>query len=204
MSSHTIAGIDAPFESNNHVPWSIDAAGTIQVHAEPLTDIFVDPNATNPNGVTLNAATLLTSAPAGDWQLTAKVTVDFQAKFDAGVLLVWYNEDYWAKLCFEYNPKGEATVVSVVNRLISDDANGPVINGNTVWLRVSKTDNVTCFHTSTDGNTWDLLRVFDLAYNDQLPHIGLEAQSPTGQGVDITFENVTLTQTRLLNQRDGS
>jgi len=49
-----------------------------------------------------------------------------------------------------------------------------------------------------------LLRVFDLNYNDELPQIGLEAQSPTGQGCDITFEHVSLTNTRLADQRDGS
>ncbi len=148
MSSHSIAGIDAPFTINNDVQWDINnETGRIHVTAQPLTDIFVDPNVTNLDGVTLNASTLLTQAPAGDWQLTAKVTVDFKAKFDAGVLLVWFNQDYWAKLCFEYNPLDQATVVSVVNRIISDDANGAVIDSNTVWLRVSRVDNVTCFHT---------------------------------------------------------
>ena len=99
----------------------------------------------------MNASTLLMPSPNGDWQLSARVTVDFRATFDAGVLLLWLDEKHWAKLCFEYNPLGQATAVSVVNRGVSDDANGPVIPGNTLWMRISRVDNVTCFHTSLDG-----------------------------------------------------
>ena len=41
-----------------------------------------------------------------DFRLSARVTVDFRATFDAGVLLLWLDEAHWAKLCFEYTPDG--------------------------------------------------------------------------------------------------
>lgn len=205
MSTHHIPGIDAEFTATGTVDWAISADRPhIAVTAAPMTDIFVDPNASNPNPAVLNADTLLMSAPEGDYQLSAKITVGFKSKFDAGVLLVWFNERYWAKFCFEYNPAGQATVVSVVNREVSDDSNGVVVDGNTVWMRISRVDNVTCMHSSLDGQKWDLVRVFDLNYEGELPQIGFEAQSPTGQGCDIEFEEIKFSRTRLADQRDGS
>ena len=54
------------------------------------------------------AATLLGVPPAGDFQLSARVRVGFRSTFDAGVLLLWLDRAYWAKLCFEFSPQGDA------------------------------------------------------------------------------------------------
>ena len=70
-----------------------------------------------------NAATLLTDAPAGDFQLSARVRVRFAGTFDAGVLFLRHDRETWAKLCFEFSPRGQGMIVSVVNNRVSDDAN---------------------------------------------------------------------------------
>jgi regulation of enolase protein 1 (concanavalin A-like superfamily) len=104
------------------VSWAI-TAGALQVTAGPRTDMFVSPSGEAP---TLNAPRLL-GPIAGDFQLSARVTVDFQGTYDAGVLLVWSNEQSWAKLCFEYSPQRDPMIVSVVTRVTSDDANSFVV-----------------------------------------------------------------------------
>ena len=86
----------------------------------------------------LNAATLLGVPPDGDFQFSARVTVGFASTYDAGVLLLWVDDRHWGKLCFEFSPAGEPMVVSVVTRGVSDDANAFVVDGRTVWLRVSR------------------------------------------------------------------
>src|SRR5690349_6884617 len=98
------------------------------------TDLFVDPQGGPP---VLNAPCLL-GRPAGDYQLSARVTVDFAATFDAGVLVLYAHDGAWAKLCFERSPQGAPMVVSVVTRGVSDDANAFPVDGPTVWLRVSR------------------------------------------------------------------
>src|SRR5699024_9658791 len=113
--------------------------GAVSVTSDARTDIFIDPamvdaepGAAAGAGVVLNASTLLGTPPAGDFQLSARVTVDFRSTFDAGVLLVWVDDRRWSKLCFELTPAGEPMIVSVVNRGVSDDANGAIIDGQSV------------------------------------------------------------------------
>ncbi|MGW0960800.1 DUF1349 domain-containing protein [Streptomyces gelaticus] len=148
-----------PFEltSSEGSTWEIDAdTGAVRTTAHPHSDIFVDPA----QGVTANAQTLLNVAtllgrpPAGDFQLSVRVSVGFSSTFDAGVLLLWIDERHWGKLCFEYSPQGRPMVVSVVNRDVADDANAFTVDGDSVWLRVSRVSHTFAYHASTDGTTW--------------------------------------------------
>lgn len=187
--------------------WEVAAdPTTLSVTADPHSDIFVDPGGENAvsSHTLLNAVTLLGAPPAGDFRLSARVTVGFGATFDAGVLLLWFDDKHWAKLCFEYSPDGEPMIVSVVNRVVADDANAFVVDGRTVHLRVSRVDDVYAYHASTDGSTWRLVRAFALDAGGLPPTIGFEAQSPMGEGCPVTFEEISFVSTRLEDLRDGS
>ena len=180
--------------------------GAVVARAPGHTDLYVNPGGpTSGDAESMsNAATLLGPAPAGDFQLRARVTVDFASQYDAGVLLLWIDERHWAKFCFEFSPASEPMVVSVVTRELSDDANAFVVPDRTVWLRVARVDRVYAFHASLDGQTWQLVRVFTLgdALGDH--RIGFEAQSPTGDGCAVTFDRITFRPGRLADLRDGS
>jgi regulation of enolase protein 1 (concanavalin A-like superfamily) len=184
--------------------WQVDeATGTVIATAASHTDLFVDPGA--PDGAaTLNAATLLGAPGDGDFQLSARVTVDFAATFDAGVLLVWTGERHWAKLCFEVSPAGEPMVVSVVTRDVSDDANAFVVTGRSVWLRVSRLDHAYAYHASTDGKNWRMIRFFRIGEASARDKVGFEAQSPAGDGCTVTFADIRFASQRLGDLRDGS
>jgi len=120
------------------------------------------------------------------------------------VLLLWIDERHWGKFCFEFSPAGEPMVVSVVTRGVSDDANAFVVGERSVWLRVSRTDGVYAYHASTDGKSWTLVRVFSLGDQVSAQRIGFEAQSPTGDGCTVTFDDIRFTRQRLEDLRDGS
>jgi uncharacterized protein len=201
-----VPGVPFPLVPSSADLWRVDAA-TVTVSAQPHTDIFVDPaggnTAVNAESM-LNAATLLGAAPEGDFQLSARVTVAFASTFDAGVLLLWRDERRWAKLCFEYSPAGEPMVVSVVCRGVSDDANAFVVTGRSVWLRVSRVDRVYAYHASLDGEPWQLVRVFVLDDDTSSDTIGFEGQSPTGEGCQVTFDEIRFEPRRLADLRDGS
>jgi regulation of enolase protein 1 (concanavalin A-like superfamily) len=152
----------------------------------------------------LNAATLLGTPPAGDFQLSARATVDFRSQYDAGVLLLWLDEQHWAKLCLELSPAAEPMVVSVVTRGVSDDANAGVVPERSVWLRVSRIDHVYAFHASADGRTWRMVRVFALGDSVDGHQVGFEVQSPTGDGCTVTFDQIRFAGERLSDLRDGS
>jgi hypothetical protein len=171
----------------------------LTIHAPANTDLFVDPGG---KSVSLNAPRLLGRPPEGDFQLSARVEVDFAHTFDAGVLLLWADERRWAKLCFEFSPQGEPMIVSVVTRGASDDANAFIVEGNRAWLRISRLGRAYAFHACLDGRKWVLVRHFELGTEEV--RFGFEAQSPTGPGCTATFEDIRYRPERLSELRDGS
>lgn len=164
------------------------------------TDHFVDPATSR---VILNAPRVL-GDPGSQFQLSACLDVEFAATFDAGVLMLWADDDVWAKLCFEYSPDGQPMVVSVVTRGVSDDANSMVVEGNRVWLRVSGSPSSYAFHASTDGTGWSLVRHFALPPTRRPVRAGFSSQSPTGAGCVTEFSQVRFLSRPLADLRDGT
>jgi len=173
--------------------------GTLSITSGPRTDWFVDPAGTEPSA---NAPALL-GGPEGDFVLSARVEVDFEQTYDAGVLALWQDAATWAKLCFEYSPQGQPTVVSVVTRGVSDDCNSIVVAGTSVWLRVAHLGRAYAFHASTDGAFWQFVRYFAFVDGAVLS-VGFEAQSPLGEGCTARFSDVRFSSTTLAELRDGS
>lgn len=187
--------------------WRRDEQKLALVAAAPAhTDFYINPGGTDSADAESlhNAATLLGTPPEGDFQFSARVTVDFQAQYDAGVLFLWVDEQHWAKFCFEFSPAAEPMVVSVVTRGVSDDANAFVVPERSVWLRVSRIDHAYAYHASTDARTWRLIRVFNLGDSPTNHQVGFAAQSPTGDGCTVTFDEIRFTDQRLTDLRDGS
>jgi hypothetical protein len=207
--SDALAVPELPFPLLASVPdvWRRDGGSGAVVGAAPRhTDLYVNPagEASTDAESLLNAATLLGVPPAGDFQLSARVTVDFRSQYDAGVLLVWSDEQHWAKFCFELSPASDPMVVSVVTRDVSDDANAFVVPGRSVWLRVSRIDHVYAYHASLDATTWLLIRIFSLQDAVVDHQLGFLAQSPTGAGCTATFDQISFRRQRLADLRDGS
>ena len=180
--------------------------GELVAVAPAHTDFYINPGGVDSADAEsmLNATTLLGVPPEGDFQLSARVSVDFRSQYDAGVLLLWIDEQHWGKFCFELSPSVEPMVVSVITRGVSDDANAFTVPERSVWLRVSRIDHVYAYHASTDGETWHLVRVFSLGEALSDHQIGFGAQSPTGDGCTVTFDDIRFTQQRLADLRDGS
>lgn len=202
-----IPGVPFPLLPSPAGAWKLDEqAGVVVATAGPRSDIFIDPGGTAPLDAEsmLNAATLLGTPPAGDFRLSARVTVSFGATYDAGVLLLWIDERHWGKLCFEFSPAREPMIVSVVTRGVSDDANAFVVPGPTVWLRLSRIDQAYAYHASTDGSQWRMIRYFRVIESPASVKVGLEAQSPTGDGCTVTFDDICFVAERLGDLRDGS
>lgn len=196
--------VDFALEPSDPAAWRI-GADRLAATAPPRTDLFIDPSGTS--GVAaesmLNAVTALGDPGIGDVVLSARVTVGFRDTFDAGVLLVWIDDRRWAKLCFEQSPADEHMVVSVVTRGTSDDANGEVVGGDSVWLRVSRIGRMFAFHASSDGAAWRFARAFTFD-TDEPARLGFEAQSPVGDGCEVVFDDVRFERRTLGDLRDGS
>lgn len=173
--------------------------GSLTIVAGPQTDWFNDPAGTGSKAT----APALVFEPTGDFVLSARVRVEFAGDFDAGVLCLWQDVDNWAKLCFEYSPQHDPMVVSVVTRGVSDDANAVTVEGNEVYLRVLRTGRAFAFHYSTDGRIWHFVRFFRLADAASIPRLGFLAQSPTGDGCQVTFSDLSWGDTPPQDLRSG-
>lgn len=203
-SSLAVPGIPFPLLPSDDPRWRVSGDG-LTVTAEAHSDLFADPSGDGQTAAEsqLNASTLLGAAPPGDFTFSARVRVGFEATFDAGVLLVWADEDNWAKLCFERSPDRAPMVVSVVTRGVSDDANAFVVTGEDVRLRVSRVGKVLSFHASTDDTPWVFVRAFTFP-GAQSARIGFEAQSPMGDGCEVEFTEVEFARRTLADLRDGT
>jgi regulation of enolase protein 1 (concanavalin A-like superfamily) len=185
--------------------FSLDDEGTLTLTGEARSDLFVDPAGTSLDRP--DAGYLVGLPPQGDFTLSARVTVPFESSFDAGVLLVHSGPERFAKACFEFSPQGRPMAVSVVTRGVSDDANGRFVDGDTLWLRVTRTGYSWAFHSSLDGEWWDMLRYFTLEEppeDRENVRVGFLAQSPAGEGLTVTFAQIAYAEGAPENLRDGS
>jgi regulation of enolase protein 1 (concanavalin A-like superfamily) len=171
--------------------WSLDGALTIT--APPRTDLFRDPAGSKPQA----GAPRLLGPVEGDFQLSARVRCTFASAFDAGALLLWADDERWAKLALEVSPDGEPGVVSVVTDGLSDDANAFEVAGDAVWLRVSRLGSACALHARHDDEPWRFVRHFALAVTSA----GFLAQSPTGDGATARFEEIGFLPERLATLR---
>jgi regulation of enolase protein 1 (concanavalin A-like superfamily) len=178
--------------------WKIDQERILTITAGKQTNLFTDPQKKS----AVNNSPKALFVPQGNFLLSAKVEVDFQSTFDAGILLIYGNDETWAKLCFEFSPQKQPMIVSVVNRGISDDCNSVPIDGNQVYLRIARLDQAFVFHFSPDKDFWHMVRYFFLEEPHDLA-IGFSAQSPTGDACTAIFSEIAYTTKTLRDIRSG-
>jgi regulation of enolase protein 1 (concanavalin A-like superfamily) len=198
QNSVTIPALPAPLRWRSAPEDCAFADDTLTIRAGQKTDWFLNPSG---GSAVMNAPALLmpVTAPA---MLTARVTVDAKATFDAGVLTAYGTDDVWGKLCFERSPQGQLMIVSVITRGTSDDANSVPIDGNTIYLRLSLLDSAYAFHYSHDGKLWNLVRHFGLGGQPNM-QIGFLSQSPTGEGCTVRFSEIAYQPHKLGDLRSG-
>jgi regulation of enolase protein 1 (concanavalin A-like superfamily) len=175
--------------------WHFDNDNNVlTISAGAKTDWFVDPF----DGAVANNAPILLFKPNSDYVLSAKVTMNFAAKWDAGALMLWGDDHHWAKLSFELSPDRAPTLVTVVTRGLSDDCNSKELKSDSVYLRIAKSVKTYVLYFSMDGREWQIIRTFSL--DTEIPvRVGFEAQSPAGSGAVATFSAISYDPHRISN-----
>ena len=178
----------------------------IIVYATKESDFFCNNGSVSEEGISPES---LCNAPyfyteiMGDFVLKVKVSHEFISTYDSSSLMVMVDNDNWAKSCFELTDFGTHAIVSVVTKnSASDDANGCNIYGNSVWLQVTRVGNSYAFHYSVDGEKFYMSRFYSLPSSETVK-VGLLAQSPTGNGGDRCYENLSIENKTVKNIRYG-
>ena len=138
----------------------------------------------------------------GDFVFRAKVRPNFRSVYDACALMVIQDEKLWTKAAFEKSDFGTTAAVCVVTNGVSDDANGCNIDQDEVWLQIVRVGDVFCTHYSLDGETFYMVRLFHLPV-EKTVKVGIEAQSPAGEGGLRFYSNISLENRTVSNLRAG-
>lgn len=170
---------------------------TLRITAEKGTDFFIDPE----NGKSTATAPVLYKEVKGDFTAIAKVRPDFSAQWNACALMVLIDEVNWIKLAFENSDATGPSVVSVVTRKVSDDANGAIMaDHRELWLKLVRKGDVYGMFWSDDGTDFRMVRIARMPASDQVK-VGLEAQCPVGDRAEhewlfFSVENKTVADLR--------
>src|SRR5581483_5448053 len=165
---------------------------TLTIAAGKSTDWYISPVDHKP----ASSAPILLFAPAHDFVLATKVSVDFGTQWDAGALYVYIDENTWAKFALEMAVYKKPTIVTVVTRGVSDDCNSWSVDGNSVWLKIARTGDAFGFYASRDGDQWEMIRAFTFGHMANV-RVGFSAQSPVGSGAAATFTDVKYVERRV-------
>ena len=175
----------------------------VVIYAPGHTDWF-----NNPIPVEGNLSAPVANAPffytevKGDFVFRAKVRPNFKYTYDACALMVIKDEQVWCKAAFEKSDFGTTAAVCVVTNGVSDDANGCNIAQDEVWLQIVRVGDVFCTHYSLDGVKFDMVRLFHLPVEETVM-VGIEAQSPAGEGGMRFYSDISLEQRTVANLRAG-
>lgn len=179
--------------------------GVLTLKAAPRTDFFNDPvkkdgHYQNP----VENASIFYTELTGNFVFRAQVETQFKDLYDACAFMIWENTNVWAKLALENSdmPCRLPAVVSVVTNVFSDDCNGPVIHGNSVWLQICRVDNVFGFQYSLDGEEWNMVRIFQLPVGKTVK-VGFEAQAPLSDGGERIYKNISIGHRTVASVRVG-
>ena len=150
--------------------------GILTIEALKGTDFF-----NNPVDQKVTAtAPFLYKEIKGDFEATALVKPDFSSMWNAVSLMVHIDEDNWMKFAFENSDATGKSIVTVVTKEFSDDANGVILETQEqVWLKLIRKNNVYAMHWSIDGDDFKMARLTAMNYNGSVK-IGVEAQCPVG------------------------
>jgi len=171
-------------------------SGVLRIAPVPHTNLFHSPD----DGFVVVNAPMVLFAPEGDFTLKAKVSAQLVNVYDVAALVLYGDDKHWAKLCFENSALQEATVVTVVTRERSDDANSETVASPFVYLAIARKGNEYSMHFSRDGQQWRLARHFQLPPELKL-RLGFTAHTDSNRQFAADFSEVVYRPIAPLNMR---
>ncbi len=176
----------------------------ISIYAPGHTDWFNNPvpEADGSLSAPVSNAPFFYTDVEGDFSFSVKVTPNHISDYDACAIMCIEDENIWMKAAFEKTDFGTKAAVCVATNVISDDANGCNIEGPSVWLKVCRVGNIFSAHYSLDGVTYNMVRLFNLPAKKSIK-VGIEAQSPAGEGGMRLYSDMKLEMITVKNLRAG-
>ena len=182
----------------------INENGEVVIFAPSNTDWFNNPIPNSDGTISdpvANAPFFYTDVE-GDFVFSVKVKPNHKYVYDACAIMCIQDEYVWMKAAFEKSDFGTNAAVCVATNQISDDANGCNIDQDYMWLKVCRVGDIFSAHYSLDGETYNMIRLFHLPAQKSIK-VGIEAQSPAGEGGMRYYSDIKLEKVTVKNLRAG-
>ena len=173
--------------------------GTLKVVVKKETDFFNNPVDMKKT----STAPLLFKEINGDFVAKALVRPDFTSLWNAVALMVHIDDDNWIKFAFENSDATGKSIVTVVTKNVSDDANGVTLNNqDQIWLKLVRKDNIYSMLWSMNGKDFKMARLSAMPKVDSVK-IGIEFQSPVGESATHVIDYFEIEKTTVKDLRKG-
>ena len=125
-----------------------------------------------------------------------KTEFDSKARFDQCGIVVYLDSENWMKASIEYENEQYQRLGSVVtNRGYSDWATTDIdASVKSMWYRLSRRESDYCIECSTDGTTFQQMRICHLWKGDGEISFGIYACSPEEGSFQAEFTNMQITE----------
>ncbi len=130
------------------------------------------------------------------FSFVAKTEFDSKARFDQCGIVVYLDSENWMKASIEYENEQYQRLGSVVtNRGYSDWATTDIdASVKSMWYRLSRRESDYCIECSTDGTTFQQMRICHLWKGDGEISFGIYACSPEEGSFQAEFTNMQITE----------
>ena len=125
-----------------------------------------------------------------------KTEFDSKARFDQCGIVVYLDSENWIKASIEYENEQYQRLGSVVtNHGYSDWATTDLdASVKSMWYRLSRRESDYCIECSTDGITFQQMRICHLWEGNEEISFGIYACSPEGGSFQAKFTNMQITE----------
>ena len=125
-----------------------------------------------------------------------KTEFDSKARFDQCGIVVYLDSENWLKASIEYENEQYQRLGSVVtNHGYSDWATTDIdASVKSMWYRLSRRESDYCIECSTDGTTFQQMRICHLWEGNEEISFGIYACSPEGGSFQAKFTNMQIAE----------
>ena len=130
------------------------------------------------------------------FSFVVKTEFDSKARFDQCGIVVYLDSENWMKASIEYENEQYQRLGSVVtNHGYSDWATTDIdASVKSMWYRLSRRESDYCIECSTDGTTFQQMRICHLWKGDGEISFGIYACSPEEGSFQAEFTNMQITE----------
>ncbi len=171
---------------------------SLSITVDKGTDFFNNPE----DSSVVGTAPYLYSEIEGDFLVKTLIQPDFSSQWNAVALMLHIDSLNWIKFAFENSDATGPSIVTVVTKGSSDDANGVILADEPmVWLAIARKGNIYAMHWSPDGENYKMARLTSMLDQSSI-RIGVEAQSPVGDRATHKVHYFDIERKTIGNLRD--